>query len=167
MAVSALIVYGEHIEAPLRPIPRKARGMGTPFRPIPRKARGMGTPFRPIPRKARGMGTPLARRGHLAQEVAGNQQQLSLFVAIYGSFGGLHVARRASFHFDNTQDVPIPADQIEFAAIMWRTVISGDHGVSPAAQVEISVFLAPPASALVRGCVLRRKRFRYQPVQCT
>jgi hypothetical protein len=38
-------------------------------------------------------------------------------MTIYGGFGRLEVRRRPSFHFDKTQDVPIPAGKIEFAAI--------------------------------------------------
>ena len=60
---------------------------------------------------------PLARNWYQAQEVAGDHRELLLFMTIYG-FGGLDVMRRPSFHFDKTQDVPIPADKIEFAASM-------------------------------------------------
>ena len=61
---------------------------------------------------------PLARSWHQAQEVAGDHRELLLLMTIYGGFGRLDVMRRPSFHFDKTQDVPIPADKIEFAASM-------------------------------------------------
>ena len=60
---------------------------------------------------------PLARIWHQAQQVAGDHRELLLFMTIYGGFGRLEVRRRPSFHFDKTQDVPIPAGKIEFAAI--------------------------------------------------
>ena len=43
---------------------------------------------------------------------------ISLFIAIHGSFGRPEVTLRPSFYLDKTQDVPIPADEIEFAAMI-------------------------------------------------
>jgi hypothetical protein len=85
-------------------------------------------------------------------------------MTIYGGFGGLDVMRRPSFHFDKTEDVSLPPDKIEFAAMMWRAVVARDNGVTSPAQVEVSVFLAAPPGTLVRGHILRRKRAGCQPV---
>src|SRR5208337_3729653 len=114
MAVSVLIVYGEHVKP------------------------------------------PLARRGHLPQEIAGNQRKLSLFIAIYGGFRGLRITLAASLHFNKTQDVPIPAGQIEFAAMMRRAVVARDDHVAATAQVKISVFLRDGLCAGAQGCLLAR-----------
>jgi hypothetical protein len=85
-------------------------------------------------------------------------------MTIYGGFGRLDVMRRPSFHFDKTQDVPIPADKIEFAAIMRGAVVAGDDRIAPPAQVKIRVSFAAPAGTLLRGHVLRRERSCCQPV---
>jgi hypothetical protein len=53
-----------------------------------------------------------------------------LLMTIYGGFGRLDVMRRPSFHFDKTQDVPIPADKIEFAASMRGAVVAGDDRIA-------------------------------------
>jgi hypothetical protein len=41
-----------------------------------------------------------------------------LFVEIYGGFGGFVIMRSSGYHFDKTQDILIPADQIQFAAMV-------------------------------------------------
>jgi len=110
--------------------------------------------------------SPLAQTGHVAQEVAGDQRQLPLFIAIYGGFGGFEVTLRPSFHLDKTQDVPIPADEIELAAMIGGAVVARDDRVAAPAKVKISVLLAAPAGTLVRWHVLGRKRSCCQPVQC-
>src|SRR6267378_6513023 len=69
---------------------------------------------------------PLARGWHLAQEVARDQPEFALFVAIHGGFGGLYVTRGAGFHLNKTQRVFVPSDQIQFTAMMWRTIIPRD-----------------------------------------
>jgi hypothetical protein len=74
---------------------------------------------------------------------------------IYGGFGGFEVTRGSRLHFDKTQNVLVPSDQIKFAAMIGRAVVAGDNRVAPPAQVEISVFFAMPASTLVRRRVLR------------
>jgi hypothetical protein len=81
-----------------------------------------------------------------------------LFVAIYGGFGGLDVARRPGFHFDNAEDVVIPPDQIEVATMIGRAVVPGDDCVASPAKVKVSSFLATSSGKLVRGQVLGRKR---------
>ena len=57
-------------------------------------------------------------------------------MAIHGSFGGLEVTRGAGFDLDKTEDFPIPADEIEFAAMMRGVVVAGDDGVAPPAKVK-------------------------------
>jgi hypothetical protein len=68
---------------------------------------------------------PLGRRWQQAREVAGDHRELLLLMTIHGGFRRLDVRRRPNFHFDKTQDVPIPADKIEFAAIMRGAVVAG------------------------------------------
>ena len=72
--------------------------------------------------------------------------------------------RRPSFHLDKTQDVLVPADKIEFAAMIGGAVVARNDGVAPPAQIKISVFLAASAGTLVRGHVFGRKRSCCQPV---
>src|SRR6202142_268124 len=78
-------------------------------------------------------------------------RQLPLFMAIDSGFRGLDLACRSSLHFDDTQNVPIPANQIQLTPMMRRPVVAGDDGVAPPPQIKISVFLAATAGALCAG----------------
>ena len=73
----------------------------------------------------------------MAQEVARDPRQILLFIPIYGGLRGLDGAGGASFHFHKAENVAIPADQVEFSAMMRGAVVAGDHGVAAAAEVEV------------------------------
>jgi hypothetical protein len=87
---------------------------------------------------------------HLAPEVACHPHQMPSFGLIHRCLGGFHVARRSRFYFDDAQNLAVPADQIEFPAMMWRTKIASYDGLTAPPKIEISFFLAPPASGHIQ-----------------
>ena len=92
----------------------------------------------------------------MTKEIAGDQPQFSLLVMIHSGFSRLDVARGAGLDFDETKDIFVPADKIQFAPMVGRAVVAGDDDVSFSPKVEISGFFAAPAGALMRGSSLRR-----------
>jgi hypothetical protein len=92
----------------------------------------------------------------MTKEDAGDQPQFSLLVMIHGSFSRFYVARGAGLDFDETKDIFVPADKIQFAPMVGRAEVAGDDDVSFSPKVEISGFFAAPAGALVCGPSLGR-----------
>ncbi|HSZ61269.1 MAG TPA: hypothetical protein VK828_05710 [Terriglobales bacterium] len=108
--------------------------------------------------------TPRARRD-VAHEVTRNQNQVPSFGAIDGRLGRFNIARRPRFHFDDAQSVAVPADQIDFPAMMRGAEIPGDNRIASSPKIEIRFFFAAPASPQVRGTLLGRKRFGCNPIE--
>jgi len=68
--------------------------------------------------------------------------------------------------FDDAQNLAIPADQVEFPAMLRRAKIAGNDAITAPPKLEISFFLASPASAQVLGGLVgRRKRFSGNPIE--
>ena len=103
----------------------------------------------------------------MPEVIPGNRKQGALFVAIDGSFGRLHIVRGSSLDFDEAQHIFVPADKIDLAARMGRAEVAGDEDISAAAEVEVSVFFATAAGALVFRNFLRRKCVGAKPVEGT
>jgi len=57
-----------------------------------------------------------------------------LFIAVDGGLGGLEGMRRPGFYFDKTKHVPLPADKVEFAAMVRGAVVARDDRVSAMAK---------------------------------
>ena len=102
----------------------------------------------------------------MTQEIVCRHSQFSLFVAIHGGFNGLNGARGTGLYFDEAEHLLVPADQIEFSAMMWRTIVPGDDDVAFPSKIEIRLFFAATTGTLVRGHVLRGKSVGSQPIQC-
>ena len=84
---------------------------------------------------------------------------------IDGGFGRLHRVRGPSLHFDETEHIFMPADQIDFSAAAGRAEVSGDHDVSAAAQIEVCVFFTAPASVEMGRARLRGRHFVGEPIE--
>lgn len=54
----------------------------------------------------------------MTKEIAGDQPQFSLLVMIHGGFSRLDVSCGAGFDFDEAKDIFVPADKIQFAAMV-------------------------------------------------
>lgn len=85
----------------------------------------------------------------MTQVIASDRDEIATLIFVNGSFGGLHIVRGAGFYFDKAQYFFVPSNEIDFSAAIWRAKISGDHDVALAAQVEVGVFFAAAAGALV------------------
>jgi hypothetical protein len=78
--------------------------------------------------------TATGTKGHRTQEIPRNQPSLPLFIAIQSGFRGLDGACDASRQPNETQRVPVPSEEVEFAAMMRRPVVAGDHGAAAPAK---------------------------------
>lgn len=101
----------------------------------------------------------------MAEEFARNQAQFPLLVAIHGGFGRFYVARGAGLDLDETKFIFVPSNEVEFAAMMWRTVIAGNDDVALPSKIEVSFLFAAAAGALMGWSSLRWKRVRRQPIE--
>ena len=108
---------------------------------------------------------PLARMWHVAHKFAGNQKQFLLFGAVNGGFGGFDIAGGARLDLDETKNIFLPANQVEFAAMIRGAVVAGNDHVSVAAKIEISILFATPSYLLMSGRGIRRERANREPVE--
>jgi hypothetical protein len=108
---------------------------------------------------------PLARRWLAAQVLSCHGSDFAAFVAIYGCFGGLYVARRPGLNLNKTQHIGIPADQVDFSRMPRRAVVAGHNDVTQAAEMETGVVLPATAGALVRRPLVGRQSMPRQPVK--
>jgi hypothetical protein len=51
-------------------------------------------------------------------------------IAIDGGLGRPEVRVASRLHLDKTQDIPLPADKIEFAAMMQGGIIARNHRIA-------------------------------------
>lgn len=103
----------------------------------------------------------------MSKVIAGYGDECALLGAIHGSFSGFDVVRGASFDFDKTEHIFLPADQIDFSAMIGRAEIARDHYVSVTAQIKVSGFFAASADAEMIGGFFGRERVGGEPVEGT
>ena len=77
----------------------------------------------------------------------GHAAQFMLLGAVYGEFGGYHAMAAAGLDLDETEDIAIPADEIDFATAALASPVAREDGVALAAQKGVGQLLAPAAGA--------------------
>jgi hypothetical protein len=88
----------------------------------------------------------------MAQVFASHGKEFPTFVAIHGGFGRLHIAGSTGLDLDEAEYVPVPADEVDFAATIGRAEITGNYHVSALLQIEVGGFFSFAAGAQVIGC---------------
>src|SRR5438045_460372 len=91
--------------------------------------------------------------GKRIKKISNHRADCAPFLAIYGGGSGFHVTRSAGLHFDEAQNLPVPADQINFPMMPRSAKVARDDDVSASPQIEISFFLAATAGHLMSGKV--------------
>jgi hypothetical protein len=86
-------------------------------------------------------------------------------MAVHRRFGSLHVNGCSGLNFNKTKNIVVPADQVDFSPLPHRAVVPGDDDVTQLAQMEVSVFFAVPAGALMLRLPVRRQSVPRQPVE--
>jgi hypothetical protein len=86
-------------------------------------------------------------------------------VAVHCRLGRLYVERCTGFNLNKTKNIVVPADQVNFSPLPWRAVVSGHDDVTQLAKMEVSVFFAAPAGALMLRLSVRRQSVLRQPVE--
>jgi hypothetical protein len=54
------------------------------------------------------------------------------------------------FHFNETKNLAVPADEIDLPTTKRRTIIAGDHHIALLSEVEIGIFFTPAADLLMQ-----------------
>src|SRR5208282_174404 len=94
---------------------------------------------------------PLARWWQVTQVLARHFRHFPALVPVHRRLRGLHVDRGPSLNLYKTNDIVIPADQVDFSPAARRAKVARHHHVSQLPQMEVSVFLAPRSNLLVPG----------------
>jgi len=79
-------------------------------------------------------------------------------LAVHSRKGGFDVMRGSGFHFDETQHVLVPANQVNLPMMPRCAEIPCHHDVPAPAQIEVGVFFTAPTGALVRGGLVVSRR---------
>ncbi len=85
-------------------------------------------------------------------------------LAIYRCSSRFDVVRGTGFDLAEAEHIFVPADEIDFAVMPRRAVVSRNHDVSTPAQIEISIFLSATTGAEVGWSSLSVCRFRGYPI---
>jgi hypothetical protein len=88
-----------------------------------------------------------------------------LFFTVYGCFCRLYIARGSRFDLNKTQNVLLPAYQVNFSSMMGRPEVTCHHHVALASKIEVSILLTASSGPLVIGRVIGRKGLRRQPIK--
>jgi hypothetical protein len=107
----------------------------------------------------------LARGRQMAEVFASHGKEFPAFVAIHSGFGRVHIAGSTGLDLDEAEHVPVPPDEVDFAATIGRVEITGDHHVSALSQIEVGGFFSFAAGAQVIGCLVWRQSLRGDPVE--
>ena len=101
----------------------------------------------------------------MAQVFARDCKQVVAFLPVHRGFRGLHVVGSAGLDLDETEDVVMPSNQVDFAATVGRSKIAGDHGVAVPSKIEVGIFFATPSSPQMLCSIVRRKCATRNPVE--
>lgn len=108
---------------------------------------------------------PRTGRRHVAQVFAGYCKQVVAFLPVHCGLRRFHVVGSTSLDLNETQDVVVPSNQVDFAAPVGRSEITRDHDVPVSSKVEIGVFVTTPPGAQMLCSMVRRKRAARDPVE--
>src|SRR6202451_2920339 len=109
--------------------------------------------------------SPLAHWFHMAEILPYHEHDLAAFVAVDGALGRLDSQRSAGLNLIKTEDVGVPADQVNFATELGRAEVSRHHDVAETSQVAAGFLSAPASGALVLRDFIGRKSVEGEPVE--
>lgn len=101
----------------------------------------------------------------MAQVFAGYCEQVVAFLPVHCGLRGFHVVGGTGLDLNETQDVVVLSNQVDFAAPVGRSKIARGHDVPMSSKVEIGVFFATPSGAQMLCSIVRRKRAARDPVE--
>src|ERR1700749_4200732 len=101
----------------------------------------------------------------MPQVIARDLSNFPPFMPIDRCLRRLYVVRRARLNLNETKDIAVPADEVNFSPMAGRPVVSGNHDVTKPAQIEIGVFLTASACLLMLGAVVGGKGMRGHPIE--
>ena len=76
----------------------------------------------------------------MAQVFASHGKEFAALLPVNCGFGGLHIVGGAGLDLDETQNVLVPANQVDLATTVGRTLVARDHGVSVSSKIEVGGF---------------------------
>jgi hypothetical protein len=90
-----------------------------------------------------------SRKG--SQVIAYPDSQVAAFLAVHRGFRRLHIASRARLDLNEAEDIFVPADRLNFLMMPCSALVPCNHYISASPQIEIRVFFAASAGALMSG----------------
>src|SRR5579862_6221208 len=85
----------------------------------------------------------------MAQIFTGHCGKLTLLLVVDGRFGRLYVASGPGLDFNKTEDVFVPANEVDLPSTMGRAKVTGNDDVAQFAQIEVGIFLAAASGKLM------------------
>jgi len=96
--------------------------------------------------------------------LVGNGRKPALFIPIDCRLGRLHRARGARLHFNKTQDIVVPANDVDFSPPPSRAKVARHHHISQTPQMEVRILLPAPPGPLMCGNIVGWERSLGDPV---
>jgi hypothetical protein len=109
--------------------------------------------------------SPRTRRWQPPQIFPRYLRHLAPFVPIDRGLGSSYIERRASLNFNETKNIGVPPDQVDFTTAARRAKIARHHHVSEFPQMEECGLFAANTSSQVPRPLVCRKHALSQPVQ--
>ncbi len=72
---------------------------------------------------------------------------------------------RAGFHFDKTQHVFVPANEIDLAVVARSTKVPRDDNVAFGAEVKVRIFFSAATCQEMSGSSVRRQALVHKPIE--
>jgi hypothetical protein len=94
-----------------------------------------------------------------------NLCHFAALVPVDGCFWSAYIKRRTRLNFNETKNVRVPSDQVDFPSATRRAKIARYHHVTQLPQVEECVLFAASAGSLMPRSRIRRQHALSQPVQ--
>jgi len=101
----------------------------------------------------------------MTQVFTGNRHKLATFIPVHGGLGGFHIPRCARLDLDETEDIFVPPNEVDFPPVIWGTEIPSDHNVPVPSEIKIGILLAPSTSLQVVPLMLGRQGLAGNPVE--
>jgi hypothetical protein len=92
-------------------------------------------------------------------------RHFSSFVPVHRGLSGLHVQRGTRLNFNEANNIPVPADQVDLSPAARRPEIAFHYHITQLPQIEVRLLFSLRPGALVPGPRIGREHAVPYPIQ--